>query len=139
LNATSFALGLVQVWWQDPQDQLVALATAVARGAVLAAAFWALRFCYERIRGREGLGFGDVKLAGVAGVWLDWSMLPLAVELAAVSALAFYGVRQVILKEPLSGSSRIPFGVFLAIALWVTWIVEQTIVLPINITLGAIN
>ncbi len=54
LNATAFLLGLVHAWWQDPQDPLVALATALARGAVLAAAFWALRFCYERIRGRDG-------------------------------------------------------------------------------------
>ena len=129
LNATAFALGLAQVWWQDPQDPLVALATALARGAVLAAAFWALRFCYQRIRGREGLGFGDVKLAAVAGVWLGWSMLPLAVEIAAVSALAFYGLRQVILSESWSGSSRIPFGMFLAIAVWLTWMFENTTLL----------
>jgi len=129
LNATAFLLGLVHAWWQDPQDPLVALATALARGAVLAAAFWALRFCYERIRGREGLGFGDVKLAAVAGVWLGWSMLPLAVELAAVSALAFYGLRQVIQREPWSVSSRIPFGMFLAIAVWLTWMFENTTLL----------
>ena len=129
LNATAFVLGLVHAWWQDPQDPLVALAMALARGAVLAAAFWALRFCYQRIRGREGLGLGDVKLAGVAGVWLGWPMLPLVVEFAAVSALAFYGLRQVILKQPLSASSRIPFGVFLAIAIWLTWMFENTAIL----------
>jgi leader peptidase (prepilin peptidase) / N-methyltransferase len=125
LNAAAFALGLVLMWWQDPQDPLGALATALARGAVLAAAFWALRFCYQRIRGREGLGLGDVKLAGVAGVWLGWPMLPLVVELAAVAALTFYGLRQVIQRESWSATSRLPFGVFLAIALWLTWLFEN--------------
>jgi leader peptidase (prepilin peptidase)/N-methyltransferase len=126
LNAAACALGLVLVWWQDPQDPFVALAVVLARGAALAAAFWALRFCYQRLRGREGLGLGDVKLAGVAGVWLGWPMLPLVVELAAVAALIFYGLRQVIQKESWSATSRLPFGVFLAIALWLTWLFEQT-------------
>jgi leader peptidase (prepilin peptidase) / N-methyltransferase len=126
LNATAFALGLVLVWWQDTQDPFVALATALARGAVLAATFWALRFCYQHLRGREGLGLGDVKLAGVAGVWLGWLMLPLMVELAAVAALIFYGLRQVIQKESWSATSRLPFGVFLAIALWLTWLFENS-------------
>jgi leader peptidase (prepilin peptidase) / N-methyltransferase len=125
LNAAAFALGLVLAWWQDPQDPFVALATALARGAVLAAAFWALRFCYQRVRGREGLGLGDVKLAGVAGVWLGWPMLPLVVELAAVAALIFYGLRQVIQKQSWSATSRLPFGVFLAVDLWITWLFEN--------------
>jgi len=129
LNAAAFVLGLVHAWWQDPHDPLVALATALVRGAILAAAFWALRFCYQRIRGREGLGLGDVKLAGVAGVWLGWSMLPLAVELAAVSALAFYGFHRWIQKESWSATSRLPFGVFLAIAVWLTWMFENTTLL----------
>jgi len=126
LNATAFVLGLVHAWWQDPQDPVVALATALARGAVLAAIFWALRLGYQRMRGREGLGFGDVKLAGAAGMWLGWPVLPLAVELAAVSALIFYGLRQVIQKEPLSATNRLPFGAFLALAVWLTWVFENT-------------
>lgn len=126
LNAAAFVLGLAHAWLQNPEDILVTLTSALARGAVLAIAFWALRVTYERIRGREGLGFGDVKLAGVAGVWLGWLMLPLAVELAAVSALGFYGLRQALVRKPMSATSRLPFGGFLAIAIWLTWILENT-------------
>lgn len=125
LNAAALVLGLAHAWFQNPEDIVVTLASALARGAVLAAAFWVLRVSYERIRGREGLGFGDVKLAGVAGVWLGWLMLPLAIELAAVSALAFYGLRQVLVREPMSATSRLPFGAFLAIAIWLTWVLEN--------------
>ena len=48
---------------------------------------------YRRIRGRDGIGLGDVKLAGVAGVWLDWWVLPVAIEIAALAALAVYAMR----------------------------------------------
>ena len=53
----------------------------------------ALRVLYRRIRGHDGIGLGDVKLAGVAGVWLDWWVLPVAIEIAALAALAVYAVR----------------------------------------------
>ena len=125
LNAAAFLLGLAHAWFQSQEDIIVALASALTRGAVLAAAFWVLRVSYECLRDREGLGFGDVKLAGVAGVWLGWLMLPVAVELAAVSALAFYGLRQALLREPLSPTGRLPFGGFLAIAIWLSWIFEN--------------
>jgi leader peptidase (prepilin peptidase)/N-methyltransferase len=125
VNAAAFVLGLAHACFQNQEDVFVALASALTRGAVLAAVFWVLRVSYECLRDREGLGFGDVKLAGVAGVWLGWLMLPVAVELAAVSALAFYGLRQALLREPLSPTSRLPFGGFLAIAIWLSWILEN--------------
>ena len=46
-------------------------------------AFFAFRAGYRRFRGIEGIGLGDVKLAAVAGVWLDWVDLPVAVDIAA--------------------------------------------------------
>ena len=42
--------------------------------ALRCASFFALRYGYARLRGRQGLGLGDVKLAFVAGAWLDWLM-----------------------------------------------------------------
>ena len=66
LNAAAFLLALA-----DARIGRGALledtASAVIRGAVLAATFLALRILYRRLRGRDGLGLGDVKLAGVAG------------------------------------------------------------------------
>ncbi len=62
---------------------------ALIRAAAMAAVFFAFRIAYRRLRGREGMGLGDVKLAGVAGIWLDWLSLPIAVEIAALGALVF--------------------------------------------------
>jgi hypothetical protein len=36
---------------------------------------------------------GDVKLAGVMGAWLGWVTIPIAVEIAALSAIAVYFFR----------------------------------------------
>jgi Type IV leader peptidase family len=37
---------------------------------------------------REGMGLGDLKLAAVAGLWLGAVVLPVAMELAVLGALA---------------------------------------------------
>src|SRR3981081_65283 len=88
LTIAALALGFVHAALQDTDAIMPSLATAALRGAVLALAFWGLRSAYGRRRGREGIGLGDVKLAGVAGVWLDWATMPVAVEIAGAGALS---------------------------------------------------
>lgn len=52
--------GVVTVWGQWPAQLYDHLGGAVAGAASL----WAIRRLYRRLRGREGLGLGDVKLLG---------------------------------------------------------------------------
>lgn len=125
LNAAGLALGLIYAGVQGEGD-LYAVAIAVLRAAVLALSFFALRALYRWWRGREGLGLGDVKLAGVAGAWLAWSAMPIAVEIAALSALAAFAVRYYVLRRPLRRTSRLPFGLFFAPAIWITWLLETS-------------
>jgi leader peptidase (prepilin peptidase)/N-methyltransferase len=126
LNAVALALGLVHSAVLGQGDIGVALAAAVLRAAVLALAFFALRLIYARLRGRQGIGLGDVKLAAVAGSWLDWSIMPIAVELAALSALAVYVLRRYALRRPLRPTSRLPFGLYFAPAIWIGWLLQAT-------------
>jgi leader peptidase (prepilin peptidase)/N-methyltransferase len=107
-----------------PYATLEAVGMACLRGLVLAFLFFALRAAYRRFRGHDGLGFGDVKLAGVAGAWLDWLSAALAVEIAAVSALAFFAAWHLSGRRTFQATSRVPFGVFLAPAIWIAWLVE---------------
>ena len=124
LVAAGFALGLVHAGVAGSPDVVTGLAIATLRGALLAAVFLAIRIGYRRLRGRDGIGLGDIKLAAVAGVWLDWQTIPLAIEVAALSALGFYVWRQWVLGQSLQLTTRLPLGLFLAPAIWLGWLVE---------------
>ena len=127
LNAAALLLAVVNAVAQDPQMALTAVASALLRGGVLALCFLALRIGYRRLRRREGIGLGDVKLAAVAGAWLDWLILPTAIEIAAISALAVYAVHRYVLGRPFDPQSRMPFGLFLAPAIWLGWLLQTAV------------
>jgi leader peptidase (prepilin peptidase)/N-methyltransferase len=127
LNALGLILALLHALVLDPDAMFSAVALAAARGAVLALTFLAVRSVYARLRGRQGLGLGDVKLAAVAGAWLDWLMMPIAVELAAFAALSFYLLRAGVLGRPFSGVDRLPLGLFFAPAVWLCWVFQSSI------------
>jgi leader peptidase (prepilin peptidase) / N-methyltransferase len=121
LTAAAMALGFLHAALQASGSIVEALANAALRGAILAFAFLTLRILYRRLRGRDGIGLGDVKLAGVAGVWVDWWVLPAVIEVAALAALAVYAVRYLWGRRPVQ-PMRLPFGLFLAPAIWFGWL-----------------
>jgi leader peptidase (prepilin peptidase)/N-methyltransferase len=125
LTLTALALGLGNAALVTPGDVAGGVAAATLRGAALALLFLILQAGYRRLRGRQGLGSGDVKLAGVAGVWLDWLTVPSVIEVATLAAIAFFvhghfagGNRALRL------TSRLPFGLFLAPAIWLGWLLQ---------------
>lgn len=83
-----------------------------------------LMTAYRRWRGREGLGLGDVKLVAVAGAWLDWVTLLAVIELAALTALGGYLAASYFRDRPLKATAFLPFGLFLAPAVWIGWLIE---------------
>jgi leader peptidase (prepilin peptidase)/N-methyltransferase len=123
LNAAGGALALVHAAAREPDLMLSAAASAAVRGVALALMFYFVRDLYARIRCRQGLGLGDVKLAGVAGAWLDFAMIPIAIELAVLAALSGYLARQLIFRKPVSTTTRLPFGLFFAPAIWLSWLI----------------
>jgi leader peptidase (prepilin peptidase) / N-methyltransferase len=85
---------------------------------------WLVRAAYFRVRRREGLGLGDVKLAAAAGAWLGWQNLSDVFLFAAALALSVVAVQSIIRGKPLSAALRIPFGCFLAPSIWLAWVHE---------------
>ena len=127
LSVPAFALGLAQVALQESGTIAATTATAALRGVILALLFWSLRIGYRLLRKRVGLGLGDIKLAAVAGAWLSWPAVPVAVDLAAFSALIVYGIRQCLLRRAWQPTARLPFGAFFGPAIWFGWIFETVI------------
>ena len=93
-----------------------------ATGAV--AGFATLRllaWLYRRARGRDGLGGGDPFLFAAIGAWVGWIGLPTVLIWASSAGLSVV-VAAYWTDRRLSGSSRLPFGVFLAVGAWFTWL-----------------
>jgi leader peptidase (prepilin peptidase)/N-methyltransferase len=82
------------------------------------ALFWSLQYGYKVIKGREGLGGGDVKLMLMLGALVGWQGLPLTIFLASCLGLAaslFYLYRD----RNKGMQTRIPFGPFLALGTYI--------------------
>jgi leader peptidase (prepilin peptidase) / N-methyltransferase len=130
LSAAALVLALVHAGIAEPEAAVPAIAFALFRGALAAAGFLAIKLGYERLRGRHGLGMGDVKLAGVAGAWLGWLGILIAVETAALAALGAYALRQYVSGRPMRVTGALPFGLYFAPAIWVAWLIESTLLAP---------
>lgn len=83
--------------------------------------FALLRLTYFRVRGTHGLGLGDVKFAGAAGVLTGFSGFSVFVFLSCLTALSFVFLRSLVLKKPVKNTDCLPFGPFLATGLFVCW------------------
>jgi leader peptidase (prepilin peptidase)/N-methyltransferase len=110
------ALGLLAgpAPWQDR-----VLSAAIAGGGLLM-----VHGVYRAIRGRDGLGLGDVKLGAALGAWLSPVLLPPLLLLAAGLGLLLVVVATV-------GRGRapraVPFGACLAVAGWLLWAVATSV------------
>jgi leader peptidase (prepilin peptidase)/N-methyltransferase len=90
---------------------------AIAGGASL----WLVRALYASMRNREGLGLGDVKLACAGGAWIGWQDLPLLLLMASVLALGLTIGETVLRRSTMRGTTKVPFGAFLAPSIWMIW------------------
>ena len=111
LNALAFIVGVVAAGVGTEVGPASAIAQALVRASLMFALFFGFRAGFRALRGVEGLGLGDVKLAAVAGVWLDWASLPIVVEIAALSALAA-ALYARLRGEGFDPKARLPFGAF---------------------------
>ena len=102
----------------DGSAMLVWHAASAMLGAAL---LWAVNALYRRLRGTDGLGFGDVKLFAGAGAWAGAEGLASVLLVACGAALALVAIWR--LRDPnLAGSTALPFGPFLAFGLWIVWL-----------------
>jgi len=117
-------LALLRAGTIGPEAGWEAVLWAAGRALATALPFLALMAGYRWWRGRDGLGLGDVKLAGVAGAWLSIFTVFAVVELATLSALGAYFLAAAIRQRPLKATAMLPFGLFLAPAIWFGWLAE---------------
>lgn len=86
-----------------------------------AAFLYGVNAAYRFVRRRDGLGMGDVKLAGAAGAWLGWQGLPSVFVLAAGAALALLLVHR-LLGTMIDWHMKVAFGSYLCFGTWIVWL-----------------
>jgi leader peptidase (prepilin peptidase)/N-methyltransferase len=97
---------------------------AVCEGIAIGAIFWLLRRFYFMLRKTQGLGLGDVKLLAAAGIWIGVAGLPVLLLIAALTALAVAGCKQ-LAGQHMTRWTSLSFGPFLALGLLVTTALQQ--------------
>jgi leader peptidase (prepilin peptidase)/N-methyltransferase len=104
---SSTALG--NVFMTGTEAMVLGRVAAIAGAAlVLLLARWG----YKALRGRDGLGLGDVKLLAMIAAFLGFGEALLAL-LVGVVAVSLYGVVLIALRRA-GGESKLPLGSFLA-------------------------
>ena len=126
IAALGLANTVVSAWdaGADRGDAALAGVEAASSGALAFSLFWSIGWCFRRFGQREALGFGDVKLAGALAIWLAPADAALALEVAALAAIA------VLMVGPRAGPLRdtaIPFGAFMAPAAWLAFLLGPAI------------
>jgi leader peptidase (prepilin peptidase) / N-methyltransferase len=116
LNLAIAGLGLVKIVMTG---DLSAALEAIGEGIAIGGVFWLLRRLYFAVRGIQGLGLGDVKFLGAAGIWVGVAGIPPVLLVATVTALACAGVMQ-ISGRALTAQTSLSFGPFLAAGLLLT-------------------
>jgi leader peptidase (prepilin peptidase) / N-methyltransferase len=117
LTAPLLAAGLIIAGIFDPAALSTDLAGIVAGFAI----FFSVRVLYFRLRNREGIGLGDAKLLAAAGAWIGLRGLASAVLLGSLAALTIV-LLQWLRGDAISRTDRVPFGAFLCLGIWLTWL-----------------
>ncbi|MBB3997055.1 prepilin peptidase [Aureimonas pseudogalii] len=112
-NLAIALLGLARLIALHPAQFVDRLLDAAAIGSLLLL----LRWVYRRMRGRVGLGLGDVKFVAAAALWTGLSDMTLVILLASLAALVWLGGLRLV-GGSVGRGTRLAFGPFLAGALF---------------------
>ena len=98
---------------------------AIIGATVNGAVFWGLRWLVTRLKGREAMGFGDVKLVAAGGLWLGPWALPFIMATGGILTLAGAGAVGAIRRKPV-WRGEMPLGPGLAAGILGTFIAALT-------------
>jgi leader peptidase (prepilin peptidase)/N-methyltransferase len=68
---------------------------------------------FEKLRGRQGMGGGDVKMLAMIGAWVGWRALPLIILVSSLAGILIGGGSLLLARKGMR--TRIPFGPFLSL------------------------
>jgi len=94
---------------------LVSVGDSALAAAVYSGALWVFRALYEKLRHREGMGLGDVKMAAMIGAFLGMQSALLAFMVGSLLG-AIVGLCYIWFTGKDASTYELPFGSFLGVA-----------------------
>ena len=101
-----------------------ALGESALGGLLPAAVFWFLGWVFEKLRHKEGLGFGDVKMIAMIGAFLGLRGALLSIVLASVTG-SLVGLGWIVITRKDAATYQLPFGAFLGAGALLTVLAGQ--------------
>jgi leader peptidase (prepilin peptidase)/N-methyltransferase len=108
---------LPSLWYGPLSTWPVGLASLVgaALGALVGGgSLWLVGWLWERLRGVEAMGLGDVKMMFMVGAYLGWRLTILTIFLGVLSG-SIIGVAVMMRRREKNMQMQLPFGIFLGI------------------------
>jgi leader peptidase (prepilin peptidase) / N-methyltransferase len=93
---------------------MVSLIGAVIGALAGGGSLWLMGFAWEKLRGVEAMGFGDVKMMLMVGAFLGWRLTILTILLGALTG-SIAGIAVMYRRGSRNMQMMLPFGIFLGI------------------------
>jgi len=93
---------------------LVSLIGAAIGALAGGGSLWLMGFMWEKLRGVEAMGFGDVKMMFMVGAFLGWRLTILTILLGALTG-SIGGILVMYRRGSRNMQMMLPFGIFLGI------------------------
>ena len=99
----------------DPVLDFGPLVQAALGAFVCSGLLWLIGWLFQKLRHKEGLGFGDVKMLAMAGAFLGIQGAVLTIVIGSVMG-SVVGLLYIKIAKKDAASYQLPFGTFLAVA-----------------------
>jgi leader peptidase (prepilin peptidase) / N-methyltransferase len=110
--------------WPAPLISLIGAAIGALAGG---GSLWLMGFLWEKLRGVEAMGFGDVKMMFMVGAYLGWRLTILTILIAALSG-SLAGVSLMLRRGSRNLQMMLPFGIFLGIGSIVSLLIGTRVI-----------
>jgi leader peptidase (prepilin peptidase) / N-methyltransferase len=115
--------GMLAGWPVWAASLVGALLGALAGGGSL----WLMGWTWERLRGIEAMGMGDVKMMFMVGAYLGWRLTVLTIFLAVLSG-SLTGLLLMLRRGERNMQMLLPFGIFLGVGSIIALLIGARIV-----------
>lgn len=117
LSLPGVVIGVAVHYWKAPPGWEMRTLLDSVIGIVMGGGFlFLVAFVYEKIKKKEGLGGGDIKLAAMLGAFFGWQPVLMILLVASVLG-SLIGLLVVTVKK--NWQYALPFGPFLAISAYI--------------------